>query len=255
MGLVPAGTATIEAEWRSPFSSEPTGILRTPVNIDGNTELTLRTSVHDLELKLVGQGGDPIAGARVTIAALEGGTMSEVGVTDSDGTVRILYVPSGTYRVEAIWHGVDVSPDALAVSASRRYFLTARNVGKLVVHVAGFLGQGLSDSQVDVWKGGILVFSGKANGQGYVSVPLPFGEYYVRARHGGLEAIGLVTLSDSSTALQISVGEIATLFGMGLTPVSTAIFLSAMAALILAICVLITEYVIWRRKRMPQLFR
>jgi len=255
MGLVPAGTATIEAEWRSPFSSEPTSILRTPVSIDGNTELTLRTSVHDLELKLVGQGGDPIAGAQVSIAALEGGTMSEVGVTDSNGTVRILYVPSGTYRVEAMWHGVDVSPDALAVSASRRYFLTARNVGKLVVHVAGVLGQGLSDSQVDVWKGGILVFSGKANGQGYVSALLPFGEYYVRARHSGLEAIGLVTLSDSSTALQISVGEIATLFGMGLTPVSTAIFFATMAALILAICVLITEYVIWRRKRIPQLFR
>jgi len=255
MGLVPAGPSTIEAEWRSPFSSEPTSILRTPVSVDGNTELTLRTSVHDLDLKLVGQSGDAIAGAQVSIAAFESGTMAKVGVTDANGIVRVLYVPEGTYRVEAIWYGVDVSPGALVISASRKYIMTAKNVGKLVVHVAGVLGQGLSDSQVDVWKGGVLVLSGKANVQGYVSAILPFGEYYVSARHGGLEAVGLATLSDSSAAFQVSVGEFATLFGMGLTPVSTAAIFVTTAALVLAICILINEYVIWRRKRIPQLFR
>jgi len=255
LALVPSGSFVLEAEWRSEFNSEPTGILRTSAIVDGNTELILRASVYDLELKLVDQSGDALPSVQVSMSFLDGGTLSEVGVTDANGIVSVLSIPGGAYQVRAFWYGVDVSPGTLAISASRVYFLIAKNVGKLIVHVAGVLGQGLANSEVEVLKGGILVLSGKANVQGYVSVLLPFGEYSVRARHGGLEAFGLAALNESSLVLQVQIGELITLFGMGLTPISTATCCILSVAMILFISILINEYAIWRRKRLPQLFR
>ncbi|MBO3802276.1 MAG: hypothetical protein JTT11_00120 [Candidatus Brockarchaeota archaeon] len=253
--LVPGGSCGIEVEWMSQFSTKPVEVLRTSINVVGNTFETLRAPVHELKLRLVGPGGEPIPGAEVWMGAVEDGRKRRLGSTDELGSVRACQAPSGTYAVEAYWHGKDVSPGTLAVTASREYVLVAKGVGKLFVKALGALGQGLPGSSVEVWKGGEKLSSVVANDQGLSSLLLPYGEYFVRVEHGGLVAMRPVELESPYAAVQIPLGEFTSLFGVGLTPIAFAACCALSAALLLLLAVLFHEYAIWRRKRLPQLFR
>ena len=255
LDLVPGGMHDIEVEWMSPFCKKPTVVLRTSVNVRGDTLETLHALVHDIKIKLVDASGNPIAGSRVQMEAAENGRMQNIGTTDDLGQVQVNQVPSGTYIVKAYWHGEDISPDALVVTASREYVLAAKNVGNLVIQALGAMGQGLPSSNVEIWKGGERVLSGITNSQGFSSFLLPYGEYVVKVTHGGLEATSLVELESSSEVLQLNLGEFIVLFGVGLKPITAATFGILSIALFLLLAIMVHEYVIWRRGRLYQPFR
>ncbi|MGQ9514790.1 MAG: carboxypeptidase-like regulatory domain-containing protein [Thermoproteota archaeon] len=255
LNFVPGGMYEIEAEWVSPFCTKPVKILRTSIIVKGNVAETLHTSVHEPILRLVDASGNPIVGAKVQIEAIENGRVQDVGTTDILGKVQAQQVHSGAYVIKAYWHGEDISPDPLFVTDSREYVMMAKNVGMLVIQVSGAMGQGLQGASIEVWRGGERIFSGVTNSQGVASSILPYGEYVVRAIHNGLEATHLFYLESPTAIAKLSLEEFVNLFGIGLTPITTIIFALLSITSILLLMVLVHEYIIWRRRRLPKLFR
>jgi len=229
-------------------------ILRTSVNVKDNAMEVLHASVHEPKLRLVDASGNPIIGATIQMGAKENGRIQDIGTTDSLGTVQAHQVPSGTYIVKAYWYGEDISPDPLIVTATREYLLVARNVGTLVIQVSGLMGQGLQGSNIEVWRGGKKIFVGATNNQGFISVLLPYGEYIVKAVHGGLETTSLFELKSPAAIAKLSIEEFVYLFGVGLKLITAITYALISITLILILIILIHEYVIWRRKHLPHLF-
>jgi hypothetical protein len=201
-------------------------------------------------LHIVTPSGRPIAGAEVDLARVD------LGQTDANGDVVAAQLPgtytstSAPYPVTVIWLGVDISPAPVTIAASDTYVLTASNVGSLAVQVVGAQGQGLGSAQVEISNSaGTTVFNGVADGQGLVSIEVPYGTYSVSVNYKGFaNSASLSVNSPSGTVQTITTGVFIEIFGQAM---SFATLVILFIILILMIGITIFVIVRMRREKIP----
>ncbi|MGC8916995.1 MAG: carboxypeptidase regulatory-like domain-containing protein [Thermoanaerobaculum sp.] len=141
-----AGKMTVEAE--SPEGQRD----RVTVDVTGDTQVELRlASPSDLEVRVVGPGGEPRAGAKVQ--ALSWGSADlPPKFTDGSGLVRFEDVASGTYSVVATLEGYVSAEERVTVGGQpARVTLKLSRGGEIVGVVRGLSPQELGRCQV--WAG------------------------------------------------------------------------------------------------------
>ncbi|MGQ9514771.1 MAG: MSCRAMM family protein [Thermoproteota archaeon] len=255
VNLVPAGKFDMVATWRSAFNPEPVTISRTSITLDRTIDETVPATVYDAELQLITPTGKPISGADVSLADVP------LGLTGADGKVLATQVPSryteetAAYPVTAIWYGVDISPGSVVITSTKTYILTASSVATLTVQVVGAQGQGLNAAQVEITKGDQTVFSGVTNEQGVVSIEVPYGTYNVRADYKGFTSTASAEVSSPTGTVQtLATNVFIEVLGQAMTFATFILWIIVIIIVVLVLAIVVHEYHVWRRKRLPQLF-
>jgi len=247
--LLPAGMYLISAS-----ASTPYGVVRTErsvVMIGGPLVFEISLPLYDVVLKLITRTGRPIVGATVIVGTVD------VGSTDADGTVLVTQIPSGNFSVSARWLGRDISPtEPLHISTSNTYSLTASRIAFVQIQAIGVSNQGLSGAHLTITPSDTAspLFSGMTDADGMVSLELPYGDYDVKASFKGTEARRTITVL-GDTLEKIKLDVFIELFGKSMTFVDFMIWLIAFVALILLLLIAAQEYNIYRRRKLPELFR
>jgi len=255
--LAPSGTYSLSAKWMSKFNTEEVTIVKSTIPLQTTMDQIIPATVYDAELQLVSPSGKPISGAMMSLANVS------LGMTGADGKVVASQVPgkyteAGTtaYPVTAMWLGVDVSPGPVVVTASRTYILTASNIATLTVQVVGAQGQGLNAAQVDIKNSaGTTVFSGVANEQGVASVEVPYGTYSIHTEYKGFSSDQSTTVNSANPSpVSMASSVFIEIFGQAMTFATFVLWIIVIIIVVLVLAIVIHEYHVWRRKRLPQLF-
>jgi len=254
--LAPAGTYSMTATWKSQYNPEDVTIAKSTIPLQATTDQIIPATVYDAELQLVSPSGKPISGAEMSLAGVA------LGMTGADGKVVAPQVPSkhtetdAAYPVTAMWLGIDVSPGPVTITSSRTYILTATNVATLTVQAVGAQGQGLSAAQVDIKNSaGTTVFSGVTNEQGIVNVEVPYDTYTVAVDYKGFTSTTTSTVDSAApTPTKIATNVFVEIFGQAMTFATFVLWIIVIVIVVLVLAIVIHEYHVWRRKRLPQLF-
>ncbi|MEM2641228.1 MAG: carboxypeptidase-like regulatory domain-containing protein [Thermoproteota archaeon] len=232
----------VEAEWESLYTTK----ARTTATVkDLYSVITL--PVYDVKLTLLSERGTPLVGIPVEIKGVK------LGVTDATGAVTASRIPAGTYDVDATWLGTKLELPQLVVSSSAPQPLTAKNVYLLAVRVKGAQGQALEGASVRVKKGEVEVVARMTDKAGMASVELPAGSYTVEAKYGEWSASRDVNLNRNVTE-ELGVDVFMELFGVGMSLAQFLLLIVMVIIIVLVLAIVIHEYHIYRRKRLPQLF-
>lgn len=103
------------------------------VVLDGDREITVETSVHNLKLMVLDYDGiDPIEGAEVNVKV---GDARLGGTTNSSGIAIVRNVPQTTCDLSIELHGIEIYRDSLRVTSSSLRTVSKTYVYDLVVKV------------------------------------------------------------------------------------------------------------------------
>ncbi len=231
----------LTAEWVSRYGSK--AVVKTTV-----TEDTLIVMpIYDIVLRLLSPRGRPLTTADVYLEEVY------LGKADANGEVLATQVPSGNYTVSAKWFNSSLVFRKIGVATGGEITLTPSNVHSLTVMVRGAQGQALEGAGVVIMKNGFELARVLTDKGGNAEVELPDGEYTVKVSYGQFQGEEQVSLTrDSFARFQLDV--FVELLGVGMTLSQTILLILAFMILVIAIAIILHEYHVYRRKRLPQLF-
>ena len=200
----PVGKYTVKATWNV------VTIYSSDLWIQSSEPITLKTSVHEVTLRLLTKRGTPLAGAQVQVSLPNLAT--ETVVLDSEGRSPKLLVPvdaeKNKLEIRSVtWQGVAITLDrgAEVIKASGEVTFYATNVYELKVSVVGAVGQLLDGAAVAVLKDGYVVASATAKG-GVATFELLPGTYTVEVAFLGKKGATEVSVTgDVSVSVPLDV--------------------------------------------------
>jgi len=231
----------LTAEWTSKYGSK--AVVRTTVT--GDTAITM--PVYDVVLKLLSPKGKPLASADVYLEGVY------LGKTDGNGEVLAAQVPSGNYTVSARWLDSILTFEKIEVTTCGEITLTPSNVHSLTVVVRGAQGQALEGAGVVIMKDSMEVARVLTDKGGNAEVELPDGTYTVEVSFDQFLKKTEVSLTRDSF-IRVELDVFIRILGVGMTLSQTILLILAIMIVIIAIGIILHEYHIYRRKRLPQLF-
>ncbi|MEM3659755.1 MAG: carboxypeptidase-like regulatory domain-containing protein [Thermoproteota archaeon] len=176
-----------------------------------------------------------------------------LGKADANGEVLATQVPSGNYTVSAKWLDSELVFQKIGVSTGGEITLTPSNVHSLTVTVRGAQGQALQGAGIVIMKNGFELTRFLTDKGGNAEVELPDGEYTVEVSYGQFLGRKQVSLTRDRLA-EFKLDVFLELLGVGMTLSQTILLMLAIMMLIIAIAIIIHEYHVYRRKKLPQLF-
>jgi hypothetical protein len=184
------------------------------------------------------------------------------GITITDGKVCLRQITSwnvSTRQPQTVmmdWLSFDSSSDGINITSTGTYVLTAKNIATLTVHVVGAQGQGLNGAYVEIKiSSGIDVFSGISNEQGFVSVEVPYGMYSIRVEYKGFENMVSATVNSPDGSIKtVAMDVFVEVLGIAMSFATFVLWIVIAVMVVLVLAIMVHEYHIYRRKKMPQLF-
>ncbi|MEM2088376.1 MAG: carboxypeptidase-like regulatory domain-containing protein [Thermoproteota archaeon] len=238
---MPRTSYMITAEWVSRYRSK--AVVRTAVEEDS----VITMPVYDATLELLTPKGTPITVADVFLNDIH------LGRTDTDGGIQATQVPVGSYKVSAEWLEVDLVLQNISVTTSSEITLTPSNVHSLTVMVRGAQGQALEGAGVTVLKNGVELVRMLTDKGGNVEVELPDGDYTIETSFDQFLEETQVTLT-SDKLVRVELDVFVKIFGFSMTLSQTILLILAAIIIIIALAIVLHEYHIYRRKKLPQIF-
>jgi len=231
----------ITAEWPSKYGSK----ALTKVFVKGDSTITM--PVYDVTLQLLTPKGNPVINANIWLENVY------LGVTDREGEILATQVPAGSYRVSAKWLNSNLILQRLDVTTSGEVILTPSNVHSLTIMVRGAMGQALEGASVAIWKDGAELLRKVTDKSGNVEIELPDGEYVIEASFDQFQKKTTVTLTADSF-VRVELDVFTKILGVSMTLSQTLLLIVATIIMIILLAIVIHEYHIYRRKKLPQLF-
>jgi hypothetical protein len=176
-----------------------------------------------------------------------------LGKTNVNGEILATQVPVGNYMVSAKWLGSDLVLQNINVTASDTIILTPFNVHSLTVMVRGAQGQALEGAGVTVLKNGVELVRMLTDKGGNAEVELPDGDYTIEVSFDQFLRRTQVTLT-SDHLVKVELDVFFKILGVSMTLSQTILLIIAILIIIIALAILLHEYHIYRRKKLPQLF-
>jgi hypothetical protein len=218
----------------------------------------LKTCVYDITLNFKTPKGTVCGNATAYIRLPQGVSVTEV--TDSEGNVKLINVPSSVstvsgskypLRVEkATWHGYDALTAAVEkdITGTTTYYILADNIVALNVRVLGARGQGLPYASVSIQP----ILTAVADESGLASVELPRRTYTVTATYKGKTGSVSVDLTDRTKVVfdtTVTLDVWIELFGYAMSAGEFALSILLSVIVVLVVAFIVHEYIVWRRKR------
>lgn len=239
---LPTGTSyALIAEWTSRYGTK--AVIRT--SVEKGVEVIM--PIYDVTLELLTPKGQPIVGADVTLGK------AYLGKTDADGRVLATQVPAGRYGVSARWLGSDLALHDVEITPRGEITITPSNVYTLTVIVRGAQGQALEGSSVVIFKDDSEVIRRLTDEGGNVEVELPEGNYVLEVSFDSFSKRIPVSLTGDGL-VRVDLDVFVKLFGVGMTFSQFLLLILAMVIVALAVAIVLHEYHIYRRKKLPHLF-
>ncbi|MEM3028907.1 MAG: carboxypeptidase-like regulatory domain-containing protein [Thermoproteota archaeon] len=237
-----SGTSyTIHAEWASRYGTK--AVVDSSVK-DMFSVVTM--PVYDVTLRLVTPRGSSLVGVGVKVAGVD------VGATSATGEVLVTQIPSGTYAVSAKWLDTDLNVPSLVVTTNGAVTLTPSNVHRLTVVVRGAQGQALEGATVRVTKGTVELTK-LTDKDGKAEIELPDASYDIAASYGQFTGSSSVSLT-ADTVKTINLDVFIEVFGVGMSMAQFLLFIVMIIVIVIVLAIVLHEYHIYRRKKLPQLF-
>ena len=231
----------LTAEWVSRYGSK--AVVKTTVTED----TVIVMPVYDIVLRLLSPGGRPLTNAD---AFLEG---VYLGKADANGEVLAAQVPSGNYTVSAKWLGSDLVFQKIEIVTGGEITVTPSNVHSITIMVRGAQGQALEGAGVTVLKNGVKLVRMLTDKGGNAEVELPDGDYTIEVSFDQFLRRTQVTLT-SDHLVKVELDVFLKILGVSMTLSQTILLIIAILIIIIALAILLHEYHIYRRKKLPQLF-
>ncbi|MEM2941131.1 MAG: hypothetical protein QW304_06250 [Thermoproteota archaeon] len=238
---MPRTSYMITAEWVSRYGSK--AFVRTTVEEDS----VITMPVYDTILELLTPKGTPITGVEVFLNNIP------LGKTDTGGEIQATQVPVGNYKVSAEWLGVDLVLQNVSVTTSSEITLTPFNVHSLTVMVRGAQGQALEGAGVTVLKNSVELVRILTDKGGNAVVELPDGDYTIEISFDQFLKETQVTLT-SDKLVRVELDVFVKILGFSMTLSQTILLILAAIIIIITLAVVLHEYHVYRRKKLPQLF-
>jgi len=238
---MPRTSYMITAEWVSRYGSRV--IVRT--SVEGDSVVTM--PVYDIVLGLLTPKGVSMTGVEVFLKRVY------LGKTNVNGEILATQVPVGNYMVSAKWFGSDLVLQNINVTASDTIILTPSNVHSLTVMVRGAQGQALEGAGVTVLKNGVELVRMLTDRGGNAEVELPDGDYTIEVSFDQFLRRTQVTLT-SDHLVKVELDVFFKMLGVSMTLSQTILLIIAILIIIIALAIVLHEYHIYRRKKLPQLF-
>jgi hypothetical protein len=164
---LPAGDFSVEATWHDVV------VLEASIAVGSDDTVVLTASVYYAELHLADSRGKDLEDAHVMVTMP--GTVMGSGVTGPEGTATFR-VPTGTYRVMALWQEVQVLDVEIAINRSGPVELEAAVV-YVAFHAVDSEGADLEDARVSAYNATTdhLLGTGDTDVVGLVELRLPQG--------------------------------------------------------------------------------
>ncbi|MEM3647510.1 MAG: carboxypeptidase-like regulatory domain-containing protein, partial [Thermofilum sp.] len=239
--LRPGTSYAIHAEWTSRYGTK--AVIDTSVK---ELESELKLPVYDVIVKLLTPRGAPLVGVPVKVAGVD------VGATDATGGVTVTQIPSGTYPVASSWLDTALNLPSLVVTTKATLTLTPTNVHKLTVRVIGAQGQALEGATVRATKGAVEV-TRLTDKDGKAEIELPDASYNIDVSYGQFAKSDSVSLT-TDTLKTVNLDVFIEFLGVGMSMAQFLLFIVMIIVIVLVLAIVIHEYHIYRRKKLPQLF-
>ena len=242
----------LNARWRSPiYGSEASVTLAaTPQGLNEMRSVTL--PVGDVELRVVDPKGRPLARAVVEF----GGVSDE---TDAFGRALFQQVPlevNGTplaYEVRVIEDGNVIYSGVEEVSRSKTTITIIGELYDLKVRVEGAAGQPLPFAKITLRRAGVELGTFSADEGGVAVIKrLPLSDYEVEAEWKGFRGSTTVYEEDLKMGrlAVIALPPYAEFMGIPLTFYMLIMFIIGSVIAVLLIAVIVSEYIMWRGRRL-----
>ncbi|MEM2487699.1 MAG: carboxypeptidase-like regulatory domain-containing protein [Thermoproteota archaeon] len=238
---MPRISYTINAEWTSRYNSK--AFLRTPV--EGGSTITM--PVYDISIQIITPKGNPVINADVYLEDVY------LGITNWESRVLATQVPIGSYKLSAKWLGSNLILQRINVTTGNEIVITPSNVHSLTIMVRGVVGQALEGASVTIFRDSVEIMRRVTDRGGNVEVELPDGEYVIEASFDQFQKRKLVVLKTDSFE-RIDLDVFVKVLGVSMTLSQTLFLALGIIMVILLLAVIIHEYHVYRRKRIPQLF-
>jgi len=245
----PAGDYKIVVEWTGvgKVAEKTMRIHRARLDTPEVRE-TVYVDVTDVTITLTTPFNTPMAGATATVTKADGTTLTLTA--DAQGRITVPEAPLSKVDVTInTWGGMPINYKAAGVTAGT---VTAANIGKLVVTVAGARGQGLEGARVSISGAGVAIV-GTTDSAGKFAIELPAGSYTITAEKGGRTASTSATVSGGQTAEEtLRVDIFMTIAGWEMSFSEFIGLLLLIAVLTIVLFVVAHEYAVWRRRRLAR---
>jgi len=239
--LRPGTSYAIHAEWTSNYGTK--AVVDSSVK-DLFSVVTL--PVYDVTLRLLTPRGASLVGVGVKVAGVD------VGATSATGEVLVTQIPSGTYAVSAEWLGTALNVPSLVVTTNGAVTLTPSNVHRLTVVVRGAQGQALEGATVRITKGAVELTK-LTDKDGKAEIELPDASYDIAASYGQFTGSSSVSMT-ADTIKTINLDVFIEFLGVGMSMAQFLLFIVMIIVIVIVLAIVLHEYHIYRRKKLPQLF-
>jgi len=195
--LVQNGTLTVSSIIWNGVNVVPSPIPKRA--LDKSEEWTIvNCAVYTISYQFKDSKGSKLPNALIKVTHTNGTTATYIA--DGEGTLKLIQIPKGSYKVEAYWKGVNVGESTEAITSDRGYVLTCQ-VFDLTIEVKDLLGIAVSGADVRIYfANGTLFASGKTDGAGKAMFSqLPKSEYKVETSHLGLVSSASFPLTATAT--------------------------------------------------------
>ncbi|MGB9718724.1 MAG: MSCRAMM family protein [Thermoproteota archaeon] len=231
----------LTAEWVSRYGSK--AVVKTTVTED----TVIVMPVYDIVLRLLSPRGRLLANADVYLEGVY------LGKADANGEVLATQVPSGNYTVSAKWLNSDLVFQKIGVTTGGEITVTPSNVHSLTIMVRGAQGQALEGAGVKIMRDGVELVRMLTDKGGNAEVELPDGTYTVEVSFDQFLRKTQVSLT-SDSFIRVELDVFIRILGVGMTLSQTILLILAIMIVIIAIGIMLHEYHVYRRKKLPQLF-
>ncbi len=238
---VPKISYTLTAEWVSRYGSK--AVARTTIKED----TVIKMPVYDVVLRLLSPRGRPVVNADVSLEGVY------LGKTGANGEILATQVPTGSYAVSAKWLNSNLLLQKMDVTTNGEITITPSNVHSLTVIVRGAQGQALEGAGVTIVKDGVELVRMLTDKGGNAEVELPDGGYTIEVSFDQFLKKTQVSLTDDSL-IRVDLDVFIKILGVGMTFSQTLLLILAIIIVIIALGIMLHEYHVYRRKRLPQLF-
>jgi len=166
--------------------------------LDKSEEWSVNCAVYTISYQFKDSKGSKLPNALIKVTHTNGTTATYIA--DGEGTLKLIQIPKGSYKVEAYWKGVNVGESTEAITSDKGYVLTCQ-VFDLTVEVKDLMGLAVSGADVRIYfANGTLFASGKTDGAGRATFSqLPKSEYKAEVSNLGLVSSASFPLTATAT--------------------------------------------------------